>query len=96
MEIRVAYLGLLRNVVGDGVEIVDAAPGTTVHGLLDLLSARHGERLRDSLCRRDGRLRSFAQVCLDDRDIDELDGLDTPLGGEEVSLVVGIYPAEGG
>jgi molybdopterin converting factor small subunit len=97
VEIRVSYLGLLRNVVGDGEETVRAGADTTVGQLIDRLAERHGDALRDSLYRRDGRLRTFAQVCVDDRDIDDLDGLDTRLdGGGEVSLVVGVYPAEGG
>jgi molybdopterin converting factor small subunit len=97
VEIRVSYLGLLRNVVGDGEETLRATPDTTVGQLIDRLAERHGEALRQSLFRRDGRLRTFAQVCVDDRDIDDLQGLDTRLdAGEEVSLVVGVYPAEGG
>ena len=97
MEIRVSYLGLVRNVVGDGEESVWAAPETTVRDLLEQLSAKHGDVFRQSLYRRDGRLRTFAQVCVDDRDIDDLQGLDTTVGaGDDVSIVVGVYPAEGG
>jgi molybdopterin converting factor small subunit len=78
-------------------ERFDAAPAENVGELLELLSERHGPRFREGLYRRNGDLRSFIQVCLDDRDIEELQGLGTPLDqGTEVSIIVGVYPLEGG
>lgn len=95
--IRVHYLGLARGLVGADDEALGAAPGMNVGDLLELLVERHGALLRDGLYRRTGELRSFIQVCVDDRDIEELQGLRTPLDrGREVSIVVGVYPLEGG
>jgi molybdopterin converting factor small subunit len=97
MDVRVSYLGLVRLMVGDGVEVLRARPESTIGEFLEFLAERHGSPFRESVYRRDGRLRSFTQVCVDDRDIDDLQGLQTTLvSGEEVSIVVGVYPAEGG
>ena len=95
--LRVTYLGLARGLVEADGESLATAPGLTVGALLEQLAERHGPRLRDGLYRRNGELRSFIQVCVDDRDIEELQGLRTPLDrGGEVSIVVGVYPLEGG
>jgi molybdopterin converting factor small subunit len=96
-QIHVSYLGLVRNVIGCGEENVGAAPGTTIGALLQFLVAKHGDPFQKSVFQNGGKLRSTAQVCLNDRDINELQGLATKLGnGEHVSIVVGVYPPEGG
>lgn len=96
-QIHISYLGLVRNVIGCGEENVEAAPGTTIGELLQLLVAKHGDPFKKSVFQNGGKLRSIAQVCLNDRDIDELQGFGTELGnGEQVSIVVGVYPPEGG
>jgi hypothetical protein len=97
LPVHVEYLGLARGLVDGGGESFAVEAPTDMGGLLECLAARHGSPFRDALYRRDGRLRSFVQVCLDDQDIDDLDGLGTPVaGGREVSIVVGVYPLEGG
>lgn len=96
-QVHVSYLGLVRNVIGCGEENVEAAPGTTIGELLQLLVAKHGDPFKKSVFQNGGKLRSTAQVCLNDRDIDELQGFSTRLDSdEEVSIVVGVYPPEGG
>jgi len=90
-------LGLVRNVIGRSAEILDVGAGTTVGQLLSQLSTSHGPPFRQSVFKPSGELRALAQVCVNDRDIDELDGLNTRLDdGQEVSIVVGVYPPEGG
>lgn len=95
--LTITYLGLARSMVEADRERFEAVPAEDVGGLLELLSERHGEKFREGLYRRNGELRSFIQVCVDDRDIDDLQGLRTPLDqGNEVSIIVGVYPLEGG
>jgi molybdopterin converting factor small subunit len=95
--VRVSYLGLIRNLLGKREEGVTVPPGAVVRDLLAQLADRHGDPFRKSLFKHTGELRALVQVCVDDRDIDELRGLDTPLErGERVSVVVGVYPPEGG
>jgi molybdopterin converting factor small subunit len=96
-RIHISYLGLVRNVIGCREETVNAAPGTTIGELLQLLVAKHGDPFQHSVLKNGGQLRATAQVCLNDRDITELQGFATQLGsGEQVSIVVGVYPPEGG
>jgi molybdopterin converting factor small subunit len=96
-QIHVSYLGLVRNVIGCREETVKAAPGTTIGEFLQFLATKHGDPFRHSVLKNGGELRATAQVCVDDRDIDELNGFDTRLGeGEQVSIVVGVYPPDGG
>lgn len=96
-HLHVSYLGLVRNVIARNEEDLDVLAGTTVGQLLLLLIAEHGPPFQRSVLKQSGELRAMAQVCVNDRDIDELQGLETRLGeGEQVSIVVGVYPPEGG
>jgi molybdopterin converting factor small subunit len=96
-QLHISYLGLVRNVIGCSEEDLEICAGTTVDQLLRLLADRHGDPFRQSVLKQSGELRATAQVCVDDRDIDELNGFNTPLGkGEQISIVVGVYPPEGG
>ena len=96
-QLRISYLGLVRNVIGRSEEDLDVLADTTVGQLLGLLIEEHGPPFKQSVLKQSGELRAMAQVCVNDRDIDDLQGLDTRLGeGEQVSIVVGVYPPEGG
>jgi len=96
-QLHISYLGLVRNVIGRSEEDLDVLGDTTVGQLLCLLGDKHGSPFKQSVLKQSGELRAMAQVCVNDRDIDELQGLETRLGeGEEVSIVVGVYPPEGG
>ncbi len=96
-QLHISYLGLVRNVIGRSEEDLDVLAGTTVGQLLRLLGDKHGSPFKQSVLKQSGELRAMAQVCVDDRDIDELNGFDTRLGEDgQVSIVVGVYPPEGG
>lgn len=96
-RIQISYLGLVRNVIGCREEEVTIPPGTTVGELLASLALKHGDPFRMSVFRESGELRSTALVCVNDCDIQQLQGFDTRLGsGEKISVVVGVYPPEGG
>ena len=76
---------------------MEAAAGITIGELLGLLAEKHGDPFRQSVLQQTGELRSTALVCVNDCDISELHGFDTKLeSGEKVSIVVGVYPPEGG
>ncbi len=96
-QVHISYLGLVRNVIGCREEDVQVSHGTTVGELLHLLADKHGLPFQESVFKQSGELRATAQVCVDDRDINELKGFDTRLGSEEkVMILVGVYPPEGG
>jgi molybdopterin converting factor small subunit len=95
--IKVSYLGLVRNVIDCREEKIEVAPGITVGELLGRLIEKHGEPFRVSVFKSKTELRSTALVCVNDHDIDQLEGFETKLDhGEELSVVVGVYPPEGG
>jgi molybdopterin converting factor small subunit len=96
-QVQISYIGLVRNVIGCSEEKLTVIQGTTVGELLRLLIDKHGRPFRESVFKQSGALRSMAQVCVEDRDIEELQGFDTALdSGEKVSILVGVYPPEGG
>jgi molybdopterin converting factor small subunit len=96
-QVHISYLGLVRNVIGCREEDVQVLHGTTVGELLRLLADRHGLPFQESVFKQNGALRATAQVCVDDRDINELKGFDTRLSSDEkVMILVGVYPPEGG
>jgi len=96
-RVHVSYLGLIRNVIGQREEEIEIPAATTVRQLLADLEKKHGEPFRLSVFKASGELRAMAQVCVDDRDIDELEGFDTRLASKEkVTVLVGVYPPEGG
>jgi molybdopterin converting factor small subunit len=95
--IRVSYLGLVRNVIGCREEEVEVAPGITVGELLARLIEKHGDPFRASVFRSAKELRSTTLICVNDCDIAQLQGFETRLErGENLSVVVGVYPPEGG
>jgi molybdopterin converting factor small subunit len=96
-SVNVSYIGLVRNVIGCGEEEIEVAPGTTVRELLGMLIKKHGDSFRMSVFRGSGELRSMALVCVNDCDISQLEGFETRVAsGEKISVVVGVYPPEGG
>jgi len=96
-QVHVSYLGLVRNVIGRGEEDIEVLPGASVRQLLRFLIEKHGPPFKESVFEQSGELRPMAQMCVDDRDIKELHGLDARLrSGKEVSILVGVYPPEGG
>ncbi|TAJ90154.1 MoaD family protein [bacterium] len=96
-RVHVSYLGLVRNVIGRREEEIEVSPGTTVGELLARLADKHGDPFRLSVFKGNGELRSMALVCVNDCDIAQLQGFETRLErGEKVSVVVGVYPPEGG
>jgi len=95
--VKISYLGLVRNVIGCREEEVEVVAGITVGELLDRLIDRHGDPFRASVFRSAKELRSTTLICVNDCDIAQLQGFETRLErGEQLSVVVGVYPPEGG
>ena len=95
--VHISYLGLVRNVIGCREEEIEVAPGITVGELLARLIEKHGDPFRASVFRSAKELRATTLVCVNDCDIAQLQGFETRLErGEKLSVVVGVYPPEGG
>ena len=96
-SVHVSYLGLVRNVIGCREEEIEVTRGMTVGELVGKLVEKHGDPFRLSVLKGGGELRSTALLCVNDRDIAELQGFETRLeSGEKISVVVGVYPPQGG
>ncbi len=95
--IRISYSGLIRNALGVHEEDVPVADGMVVRDLLKELWQRHGNAFARSVLNRNGGLRANAQMLLGGRDIREIDGLDTKLGGHaDAYISVIVHATEGG
>jgi adenylyltransferase/sulfurtransferase len=88
MSVTVHIPTPLRPFVG-GRGAVETGPGT-VGEILDRLAGEHGQ-LRTHLFREDGKLRSFVNVFLNERDVRDLDREGTPVvDGDQLSIVPSI------
>ena len=96
-SIKVRYVGLIENVMGNRQEQVSIETDITVRELLNLLSEKHGAEFRHSVLRSTGELRPSVTIHISGRDIKELDGLNTRLPPDsEVTLVITGHPDPGG
>ncbi len=96
-RVGVSYLGLVQNALGRQGEDVLVPQGTTIRELLRVLEGKYGDVFRDSVLGVGSELRSAAAVLVNGRNVGELNGLDTTLGADsDVSIVVVVYPMEGG
>ncbi len=93
---KVRHVGFLQQVAGVQEEEVEMPPAATVGDLLAVLRDRRGEDLAAAVLTRQGRLREAARVLVSNRNVNELQGLDTPLTGTEVSVLFGLWPVAGG
>jgi len=96
-HVKVVYLGLVRNVLGCSEEVAEVGNETTVGQLLQDLASRHGDPFRWSVFKGNGELRSTVLICLNDSDVSQFGGLETRLeAGAQLTVIVGVYPPEGG
>jgi len=95
--IQVDYIGVIHHVLKNTEEQYSVPLGSTVKDLLQRLVERHGEELAGCILRSDGQLSPLVEVFLNNEDIGRLQGLNTPLTGEDqVSILVGLFPMKGG
>lgn len=95
--VKVHYVGLVRNTVGISGEEIAMRDGSRIRDLLALLRKKHGDSFQYSLFTSDDQLRPMAKVFIEEQEIEQMDGLDTPLGpGAEVSILLTVHPSAGG
>ena len=76
---------VLRPSVGGEREV--QAAGATVGEVLESLAGEHPDT-RGQLFGADGELNRYVNVYLNDEDVRVLDGLDTPVGGTDVLVIL--------
>ena len=96
-SVRVRYIGLVQNILGNRQEDLPIGADTTVRKLLLLLAEKHGVHFRNSVMRTSGELRPSVTIHIDNHNIKELNGLDTLLTSDsEVTLIITGHPDPGG
>lgn len=94
---KIIYLGMLQSALGVKEEEFQTTAGSTVGNLLISLAQKYGEPFRFTVLGRDGNLRPLAKVFVSDRDIDEMDGLNTKLeDNTEVCIFIAVEAPAGG
>lgn len=78
-RLRIRYLGLARLVTGREEEEISLPQGCTVSSLIALLGGRHGEPFTSAVLTRAGTLSPLVKLLVDGKDIDDLQGLQTPV-----------------
>ncbi|MBF8264668.1 MAG: MoaD/ThiS family protein [Dehalococcoidia bacterium] len=95
--VKIRYIGLVQNVVGNRQEELSLHTDTTVRQLLMMLVEKHGIHFRLSVLRTSGELRPTVTIHVGNRDIKELEGLDTPLVPDsEMTVIITGHPDPGG
>lgn len=94
---KIVYLGMLQSALGVKEEDLQPPSGSTVGGLLSSLADKYGESFRFTVLGRDGTLRPLAKVFVSDKDIEEMDGLNTRLENDaEVCIFIAVEAPAGG
>ena len=95
--VKIRYIGLVQNVVGNRQEELSLQTDTTVRQLLMMLVEKHGIHFRLSVLRTSGELRPTVTIHVGNRNIKELEGLDTPLVPDsEMTVIITGHPDPGG
>lgn len=94
---KVVYLGMLQSALGVKEEEINPQAGSTVGSLLTSLANKYGEPFRFTVLGRDGNLRPLTKVFVSDRDIAEMDGLNTKLeDNTEICIFIAVEAPAGG
>ena len=76
-KVRIKYYGLVRNIVNREEEETYLSGGATVKELLQSLVQRYCDRFRSMILTPEWQLLDIATIHINDRDINEMDGLNT-------------------
>ena len=94
MKVKIQYFASVRELVNLREETIDVPVGANVRTLLDLLTAKHGDKLKEYLLDDTGNPREYLQFLLNEKSISQTDGFFTLL--REGSTLAIIPPVGGG
>lgn len=95
--IKITYVGYLSQVLGRKGEEVSVAAGATVSDLLGQLGQKHGEAFNSLVFIENGRLlEPWTRVLLDEKDIRELESLETKLRPGIEVCIMGLFEIPAG
>jgi len=94
LKVKIQYFASVRELVNLREETIDVPVGANVRTLLDLLTAKHGDKLKEYLLDDTGNPREYFQFLLNEKSISQTDGFFTLL--REGSTLAIIPPVGGG
>jgi len=95
LQINVKYVAVAREITGVREEVIEISNPSTVLDLLEVISERHGARMRDYLFEASaGKPHPHLQFLLNDKSIHMMDGFETRL--IDSSTLVIVPPVSGG
>ncbi len=90
-KVKIVYFGILQNLVGARDEQLEFPVGTTVSDILQDIRQRH-QALNTKLFDEKGEIKSLVKVLLDEEDVEDMQGFDTPLSGQKKVSVILLLP----
>jgi MoaD family protein len=94
LKVKIQYFASVRELVNLSEETIDVPAGTNVRNLLDLLTAKHGDKLKEYLLDDTGNPRKHLQFLLNEQSIFQTGGFSTPLRDDSTFAI--IPPVGGG
>jgi len=94
LKVKIQYFASVRELVNLREETIDVPAGTNVRNLLDLLTAKYGDKLKEYLLDDTGKPREYLQFLLNEKSISQTDGFFTLL--RDGSTLAIIPPVGGG
>ena len=94
MNVKIRYFASVRELVNLREETIEVPVGTNVRNLLDILAAKHGDKLKQYLLDQTGNPREYLQFLLNEKSISQIDGFLTLLS--DGSTLAIIPPVGGG
>jgi len=79
LKVKIQYFASVRELVNLREETIDVPVGANVRTLLDLLTAKHGDKLKEYLLDDTGNPREYFQFLLNEKSISQTDGFFTLL-----------------
>ena len=95
-KVRVRYLGIIQRIVGTSEEEIEIKHEAKVSDLLQILKKKYGEEMKNAL-EDNHMLAANATILIDGRNVETIQGLDTPLEhAQDVQIVVMVPSSFGG
>jgi MoaD family protein len=93
LKVKIQYFASVRELVNLREETLDVPTGTNVRYLIDLLAAKHGDKLKEYLLDDTGNPREYLQFLLNEKSISQTHGFFALLSD---GCTVAIIPPVGG
>jgi molybdopterin synthase sulfur carrier subunit len=94
MKVEVRFFTSLREITGKKAEEIQLQSVITVEEMLNLLSEKHGEKFREYVYGKEGKVQNFLSFLVNGRNINVLQGFGTELKPGDIMAI--IPPVGGG